>query len=135
MKIYIPRKYICKHTKFDDSLFIETRNKEPKSYDDIIGFGGYTFTCEDISTYTFEEIKIDLFNAYLDMKNISIMIPKGTIIKGIEELGVKPLNQEYISVNFETQGKCPNCGERVVDGYSRIDKICPNCGAKLKWRG
>jgi len=66
--IYIPIKYICKHTKFNDSLYIKTRNKEPKEYDDIIGFGGYTLTCEDLYNYMLEEIRMDLFNAYLDMK-------------------------------------------------------------------
>lgn len=68
MDIYVPRKYIFKHTKVDDSLYITTRDKEPKVYDDIVGFNGHIFTYEDPYNYIFDEIKHDLFDAYLDMK-------------------------------------------------------------------
>lgn len=47
---------------------------------------------------------------------------------------VKPLNKEWISVNFENQGRCPKCGEIVVDGYKATDNNCPKCGIKLDWR-
>ena len=47
---------------------------------------------------------------------------------------VEPLNIQWVSVNMESQGTCPNCGELVVDGYSRIDRTCPVCGIKLMWR-
>ena len=47
---------------------------------------------------------------------------------------VKPLGVQWISVNFESQGTCPNCGELVVDGYQRTDHNCPNCGIELIWR-
>ena len=47
---------------------------------------------------------------------------------------VEPLNIQWVSVNMESQGTCPNCGELVVDGYSRIDRTCPVCGIKLIWR-
>ena len=47
---------------------------------------------------------------------------------------VEPLNIEWVSVNMESQGTCPNCGELVVDGYSRTDRTCPVCGIKLIWR-
>ena len=47
---------------------------------------------------------------------------------------VKPLNIQWVSVNFESQGTCPNCGELVVDGYQRTDHNCPNCGIELIWR-
>lgn len=48
---------------------------------------------------------------------------------------VKPLNIQWVSVNMESQGICPNCGKIVVDGYSRIDRTCPLCGIELIWRG
>ena len=47
---------------------------------------------------------------------------------------VEPLYIQWVSVNMESQGTCPNCGELVVDGYSRTDKTCPVCGIKLMWR-
>ena len=47
---------------------------------------------------------------------------------------VEPLNIQWVSVNMESQGTCPNCGELVVDGYSRTDRTCPVCGIKLMWR-
>ena len=47
---------------------------------------------------------------------------------------VEPLKIQWVSVNMESQGICPNCGELVVDGYSRTDRTCPVCGIKLMWR-
>ena len=47
---------------------------------------------------------------------------------------VEPLGVQWISVNFESQGTCPNCGKIVVDGYQRTDHNCPNCGIELIWR-
>lgn len=46
---------------------------------------------------------------------------------------IKPLNKEYISVNFETRGKCPNCDTVVINGYFKVDAICPKCGIGLDW--
>lgn len=48
---------------------------------------------------------------------------------------VEPLAIQWVSVNMESQGICPNCGKLVVDGYSRIDRTCPLCGIELIWRG
>ena len=48
---------------------------------------------------------------------------------------VEPLGIQWVSVNMESQGTCPNCGKLVVDGYSRIDRTCPLCGIELIWRG
>ena len=47
---------------------------------------------------------------------------------------VEPLCIQWVSVNMESQGTCPNCGNLVVDGYSRIDRTCPLCGIELIWR-
>ena len=46
---------------------------------------------------------------------------------------VEPLGVQWISVNFESQGTCPNCGKIVVNGYQRVDLNCPLCGIKLIW--
>lgn len=43
-----------------------------------------------------------------------------------------PLNTQYIPVNFETQGTCPNCGKIVVNGMGGTDKKC-DCGQILLW--
>lgn len=43
-----------------------------------------------------------------------------------------PLNTQYIPVNFETQGICPNCGKFVVNGMGGTDKKC-SCGQILLW--
>lgn len=45
----------------------------------------------------------------------------------------KPLQTKYISVNFETQGICPSCGNIVVDGMGGTDKTCKKCGQILSW--
>ena len=47
---------------------------------------------------------------------------------------VEPLGVQWVSVNCESQGTCPNCGNLVVDGYQRTDHNCPNCGIELIWR-
>ena len=46
---------------------------------------------------------------------------------------VEPLNIQWVSVNMESQGICPNCGKIVVNGYQRVDLNCPLCGIKLIW--
>lgn len=44
----------------------------------------------------------------------------------------KPLNKRYIPINFETVGKCPNCGKNVYDGIAFKDEKC-DCGQLLNW--
>ena len=44
----------------------------------------------------------------------------------------KPLNQTYIPINFETIGKCPSCGERVINSIGGKQKEC-SCGQALDW--
>lgn len=70
MDIYIPSKYICKHTKITIGVVIKTIYKEPKSHIDIIGFNDYTIKYEDERDckQELDELRKDLFNAYLDMK-------------------------------------------------------------------
>ena len=45
----------------------------------------------------------------------------------------KPLNTQYIQVNFETQGTCPSCGNIVVNGMGGTNKECKKCGQILNW--
>lgn len=45
----------------------------------------------------------------------------------------KPSDKRYVSVNFETIGKCPNCGEKVVNGMGGRDDKCGSCGQLLEW--
>lgn len=45
----------------------------------------------------------------------------------------KPVNQSYASCDFATYGKCPSCGERVMNGMGHTDEKCRNCGQLLKW--
>ena len=45
----------------------------------------------------------------------------------------RPLDTHYVSCDFATYGKCPNCGKSVQDGISYRDDKCRNCGQLLKW--
>lgn len=45
----------------------------------------------------------------------------------------KPKEQKYISVNFETVGKCPKCNNTVTCSISHTDITCKHCGLKLCW--
>lgn len=44
----------------------------------------------------------------------------------------KPLQQQYISCNFETQGKCPSCQAWVANGIGGKIEKC-KCGQILDW--
>lgn len=44
----------------------------------------------------------------------------------------KPVNQSYASCDFATYGKCPSCGNVVMNGMGHTDKEC-KCGQLLKW--
>jgi len=46
---------------------------------------------------------------------------------------LKPLGQQYIPVNFETQGKCPSCGSWVRNGMGGKDEKCGMCNQILEW--
>lgn len=44
----------------------------------------------------------------------------------------KPRDTRYVVCDFATYGKCPTCGEKVVDGMGYKDTKC-KCGQLLKW--
>lgn len=44
----------------------------------------------------------------------------------------KPLDPRYVSCDFATYAKCPNCNQTVQDGIGfKQEKCC--CGQMLKW--
>ena len=51
----------------------------------------------------------------------------------VKYIPCKPLNTQYVSCDFATHGKCPNCGERVQNGIGHTDEKCSKCGQLLKW--
>jgi ribosomal protein S27AE len=78
------------------------------------------------------------FGNLIEMKNVSDnelkeMGSDKTFEELIKYVPLVPHDQKYISVNFQTQGKCPSCGEIVVDGMGHTDKKCGKCGQMLKW--
>lgn len=50
---------------------------------------------------------------------------------------VKPIDQTYMSVNFETIRKCPKCGTDVKNAINYVGVhpsiVCPNCKNGLIW--
>ena len=44
----------------------------------------------------------------------------------------KPLNTQYVPINFEIQGICPHCGEVVIKRMGKTNEKC-KCGQFLKW--
>lgn len=45
----------------------------------------------------------------------------------------KPKEQDYNPCDFETVGKCPNCGNVVISSIGHTDTNCKKCGLKLCW--
>lgn len=110
------------------------------------------YTEQDIIDYYLERIKKDIENAnhYGEIiKNIEsyhFYNGKRKINdKELESMGFdksykelvkfiqrKPLEQSYVSCDFTTYAKCPNCGGRVQNGIGHTDEKC-KCGQLLKW--
>ena len=44
-----------------------------------------------------------------------------------------PLQEQYVSCDFATYGKCPSCMETVTNGIGGKDVKCRHCGQLLKW--
>ena len=45
---------------------------------------------------------------------------------------LRPYNSKYAHCDFTTYGKCPSCGNVVMNGMMRTDESC-ECGQLLKW--
>lgn len=78
------------------------------------------------------------FGELIKMKNVSNeqlkeMGSDKTFEELIKFVPCKPLNSQYIPINFETQGKCPSCGAFVVNGMQKTDKQCKKCGQMIEW--
>lgn len=64
------------------------------------------------------------------LKEMGFDRPHNELVKYVPR---KPTNQSYAPCDFTTYGKCPNCGETVMDGIGGKDEKCRNCGQMLKW--
>lgn len=124
----------------------------------IVGYDGEVIKCnlteQDVINMYIEEAKVDIeaaehygniiektVNIYAfknDTHPISDDVLKQmgfdkTYNELVKFVPRKPLNQQYVSCNFATYGKCPNCDETVQDGMGHTDEKCRSCGQLLKW--
>lgn len=84
------------------------------------------------------EDNIKHFGELIKMKTVSdIQLKKMGSDKPFKELikyiPENPVDTHYIEINFETIGKCPNCGADVVNGIGGKDAKCKKCEQMLKW--
>ena len=108
MGIYIPREYICRHTKWSEGTKIETIfDLEPRCPSDIIGFNGEKIKTSLLTGEpTWIEMQNDFYSAYLDMKKT--------------EERDKLLNYDVvIDVDFAKKFLY----EKYIDKYGIIDNI------------
>ena len=65
-----------------------------------------------------------------DLQEMGINIPKSELIKKVP---LKPQNKQYISCDFTTWAKCPNCNAKVYDSIGGTQTKCSECGQMLDW--
>lgn len=73
------------------------------------------------------------FRTHISDEQLKEMGSDKTFLELMKFVPRKPINKQYVPVNFETQGKCPNCGGFVVNGMGGMDQQCKKCGQILKW--
>lgn len=65
-----------------------------------------------------------------ELKSMGFDKPYNELVKFVPR---RPINQTYVSCDFATYGKCPNCGGSVQDGMGSKDEKCRSCEQLLKW--
>lgn len=103
-------------------------------------------TEDEYTDYFLELAKEESKKNLLDVQHFGKLIEKQKVTdEQLKEMGSNqtlsellkfvprsPLHTQYIPINFETQGTCPNCGAFVVNGIGGTDKKC-KCGQILRW--
>ena len=51
----------------------------------------------------------------------------------IKYIPKKVTHRSYSGRDCTEYGKCPTCGNPVMDGIGHTDKVCRNCNQTLKW--
>ena len=64
------------------------------------------------------------------LKQMGFDKPYNELVKFVPR---RPLHPTYISHDFTTYGRCPNCGEQVENGMGHKDEKC-KCGQLLNWK-
>lgn len=73
-----------------------------------------------------------IIKAYFAKRTVDAVFD-GNITNDSPKWKREPLNKKYISVNFETVGKCPRCKADVTNAINYKDAICPKCDLALCW--
>lgn len=94
---------------------------------------------EKAREYVNNEENIKHFGELIKHKNVTDeelkqMGSDKTLTELIKFIPQKPLNKQYVPINFATQGLCPVCGAFVSDGIGGTDKQCNKCGQLIDWK-
>jgi hypothetical protein len=111
------------------------------------GIGGFNLTESDIKEIYVSEAEEDIKNAenfggiikeLLNKSNessddflklIGFNEPYKELVKYVPR---RPVDSHYVSCDFTTYAKCPNCNKTVQDGIGFKEEKC-GCGQMLKW--
>lgn len=100
--------------------------------DNVIGPHG---SCFEPSQHYLDTLKTERVNYIIEHYSVQELENALEFINRKKETPQRPLNQKYISVNFETIGECPTCHALVSDVMGGSDERCKLCGQKLDWGG